>query len=96
MYAIIQSGGKQYKVEVGTKVKVEKLEVAEGAEIHLDSLLLVKDGVTQEKKGRVTAKVLEHVKGPKLDIFKYKPKKNYRRRMGHRQPYTKIVVTSIS
>ena len=85
MYAIITSGGKQYRVEKGTKIRVEKLEEREGAEIHLNTVAVFKDGTITAHKTKVRAKVVEHGKGEKIDIFKYKPKKNYRRRMGHRQ-----------
>ena len=86
MYAIIETGGKQYKVEKDTEVEVELLDLAVGAKITFKDLL---HGKT------VTAKVLEHGKGEKLNIFKYKAKKNVRKRMGHRQPYTLIKVEEI-
>ena len=96
MYAIVTTGGKQYRVVVGGKILVEKLEAEVGAQINLDPIMAVKDGKTVESgKVKVRAKVVEHGLGPKLEIFKYKPKKNYRRRMGHRQPYTKIAVTEV-
>ena len=94
MYAVIQTGGKQYRVELGTKVRVEKLEGKEGETVKLDAVLLVKDGTTSTT-GSVSAKILETGLGPKLEIFKYKPKKNYRRRIGHRQPFTLIEITAI-
>jgi len=96
MYAIIASGGKQYRVEVGTKVRVELLEVEAGKSVDLETVLTVREGKTTAGKGKVTAKVVEHGKGEKIDIFKYKPKKNYRRRQGHRQPFTLIEVTGIA
>ena len=95
MYAIVQNGGKQYKAEVGAKIIVEKLELDVNAELKLDVVLIVKNGTTNTK-GTVKAKVVEHGLGPKLDIFKYKPKKNYRRRQGHRQPYTLIEITEVA
>jgi large subunit ribosomal protein L21 len=96
MYAVVQTGGKQYKVQQGTQIRVEKLETGEGKEVKLEVVMIVADGKTILGKGSVTAKVLEHGKGDKLEIFKYKPKKNYRRRQGHRQPYTKIEITKIA
>jgi len=86
MYAIIETGGKQYKVEKGDHVHVELLDAKEGTALKFTDLL---------NKAVVTAKVLEHGKGEKLNIFKYKPKKNVRKRMGHRQPYTLIEITDI-
>ena len=97
MYAIIQTGGKQYKVEKGTTLRVELLDAEPNAVVSLDPILLVKeDGTVSNEKITVKAKVIEHGKGEKLDIFKYKPKKNYRRRMGHRQPFTKIEITEVA
>ena len=100
MYAIIQTGGKQYKVAVGDEVLVEKLDAEVGAEVALD-VLLVADGetVTVGKPVvdgvKATARVLEHGKGKKVIVFKYKPKKNIRKKRGHRQPYTKVEITAI-
>ena len=91
MYAIIATGGKQYRVEVGTEVYIEKLEANVGAEVKLPTVAVF--GGKEAKT--VTAKVLEHGKGEKIDIFKYKPKKNERKRQGHRQPYTKVKILSI-
>ena len=95
MYAIIFTGGKQYRVEVGMEVTVEKLDAKVGTDIKVPCLAVFGGKDIDTKKATVTAKVLEHGKGEKLDIFKYKPKKNERKRMGHRQPYTKIKVTAI-
>jgi large subunit ribosomal protein L21 len=102
MYAIIETGGKQYMVREGDVLKVEKLNYPEGEVIALDKVLAVsfEDGNVEFGKPylenvKVTAKVLEHGKGPKIRVFKYKPKKNYRRRQGHRQPYTKIQIEKI-
>ncbi len=100
MYAIIATGGKQYKVEVGTEVMVEKLDAEIGTNVDFDVLLMadgdsvqigrpVLEGVTAK------AEVLEHGKGKKVIVFKYKPKKDYRKKQGHRQPYTKVKVLSI-
>ena len=95
MYAIIATGGKQYRVEVGTELDVEKLDAVVGAEVKLPVVAAFKDGDIKAAGKTVTAKVLEHGKGEKLDIFKYKPKKNVRKRMGHRQPFTRIKITAI-
>ena len=100
MYAIIVTGGKQYKVEQGDEVLVEKLDTEVGSEVSFD-VLMVADGetVTIGKpyvEGIVAkAEVVEHGKGSKVIVFKYKPKKNYRKKQGHRQPYTKVKVLSI-
>jgi large subunit ribosomal protein L21 len=102
MYAIIATGGKQYKVEEGSQLIIEKLDAREGETVTFDQVLLVnKDGEvvvgTPTISGAtVTAQVKEHGKGKKIIVFKYKPKKNYRRKQGHRQPYTKVVVTAIN
>ncbi len=99
MYAVIQTGGKQYKVEVGDVINVEKLDVKVGAKVNLDCLLTsdgkdVKVG-TPSLGEIVEAKVIEHGKGEKLVIYKYKPKKDYRKKQGHRQPYTQLEILSI-
>ena len=86
MYAIIETGGKQYRVEKDGFVKVELLDVEVGKTVTFTDLL---DGAT------VTAKVIEHGKGIKLNIFKYKPKNNVRKRMGHRQLFTKLQIVDI-
>lgn len=100
MYAIIKTGGKQYCVEAGKKLFVEKLDAEVGAEVVFDQVLLVAGdevrlGAPTVEGAKVTAKVLEQGKGAKIRIFKYKAKSNYRRRQGHRQPYTKVEVTAI-
>ena len=98
MYAIIKTGGKQYRAEVGTRLRVEKLEAKEGEQVKLEVIMVVKDSVTTtgNKSNSVSARVIEHGKGEKIDIFKYKPKKNYRRRQGHRQPFTLIEITEVA
>ncbi len=101
MYAIIETGGKQYRVQQGDVIFVEKLDLSPNATVDFDVLLLGKeDGVTVGKPlvsgAKVKAKVLGQVKGEKIIIFKYKSKKNYRRKQGHRQPYTKLEITGIS
>lgn len=101
MYAIIQTGGKQYKVAEGDVISVEKLEAAEGEAVEFDQVLtVVKDGEVVVGKpvvegAKVTAKVEAHGKGKKILVFKYKAKSNYRRRQGHRQPFTKVVIEKI-
>ena len=99
MYAIVKTGGKQYMVEQGNKILVEKLNVAEGDTVSLEVVALsdnedVKTG-DAAASAKVTAKVLSHGKGKKLIVFKYKPKKDYRKKKGHRQPYTQLEIASI-
>jgi large subunit ribosomal protein L21 len=100
MYAIIKTGGKQYCVEEGKKITVEKLDAKVGDEVSFDEVLFVsgdeaKVGQPTVAGAKVTAKVLEQGKGDKIRIFKYKAKSNYRRRQGHRQPYTMVEVVKI-
>lgn len=101
MYAIIESCGKQYKVTEGDVVFFEKLDVEEGKKVTFDNIILVSNGEKIEignpyvKGYKVEGKVVAHGKGKKIIVFKYKPKKNYRRKQGHRQPYTKVEITSI-
>lgn len=97
MYAIIKTGGKQYVVEEGKVISIEKLDVEEGAEVTFDEVLLVsgddvKIGQPNVAGAKVTGKVLEQGKERKIRIFKYKAKSNYRRRQGHRQPFTKVKI----
>jgi large subunit ribosomal protein L21 len=99
MYAIIKTGGKQYRVQEGEWLLVERLPVDDGATLTLDPLLYV-DGdnvVDGDDLAKVTveAKVLAHERGPKLRIVKFKPKRGYRRRNGHRQDLTRIQITSL-
>jgi large subunit ribosomal protein L21 len=100
MYAIVKTGGKQYRVEQGSSLLVERLPVDEGAKVSLEPLLFV-DGknVVDERDGlskiKVEAKVLAHERGPKLRIVKFKPKRGYKRRTGHRQELTRIEVTAL-
>ena len=101
MYAIIQTGGQQYRVQQGDVIFVDKLDLAQDATVDFDVLLLGReDGVTVGKPlvpgAKVNAKVLGQVKGEKIIVFKYKSKKNYRRKQGHRQPYTKLEITGIT
>jgi len=95
MYAIITTGGKQYRVKVGTELDVEKLDATVGAEVKLEAVAVFDGKEVQTTAKSITAKVLEHGKADKIDIFTYKPKKNIRKRQGHRQPFTKIKITSI-
>ena len=101
MYAIVETGGKQVKVEVGQPVFVEKLDVAEGETYTFDKVLLVsgdetKVGAPYVKGATVTAKVEKHGRGEKIVIFKYRPKKHSASKKGHRQAYTKLVVEAIN
>ena len=99
MYAIVKTGGKQYMVEQGNKISVEKLNVAEGDTVSLEVVALSENGAMKTgaaaASAKVTAKVLSHGKGKKLIVFKYKPKKDYRKKKGHRQPYTQLEIESI-
>jgi len=101
MYAIIETGGKQYRVTEGDVLSIEKIEVAEGQSVDFDRVLtVVKDGEVIIGKpliadAKVTAEVVSHGKGKKILVFKYKAKSNYRRRQGHRQPFTKIRIEKI-
>ena len=101
MYAIIESCGKQYKVLEGDVVFFEKLDVEEGKKVTFDKVVLVSKeekvqiGNPYVKNAKVEGKVVSHGKGKKIIVFKMKPKKNYRRKQGHRQPYTKVEITSI-
>ncbi len=102
MLAVIKTGGKQYLVQPGDKIKVEKLDEKEGKEITFDEVLLSMKDKTPEigapfvKGAKVTAKVLGDGKRDKLIIFKYKSKKRYKRKIGHRQQFTEVEITSIN
>jgi large subunit ribosomal protein L21 len=101
MYAIIETGGKQYCVREGDTLCVEKLAAEAGEEVVFDRVLLigaeggVKVGQPVVPGVRVVARVLNQGRGKKIIVFKYKPKKNYRRKQGHRQPYTRVLVEKI-
>ena len=101
MYAIIETGGKQLKVEVGSVIYVEKLDAEEKSDVEFDKVVLVADKTTKVgtpyiKGAKVTATVEKQGKGKKIMIFKYKPKSgSTHRRQGHRQPYTKLTIKSI-
>jgi large subunit ribosomal protein L21 len=100
MYAIVKTGGKQYRVERGQRLLVERLAVDEGNDVALEPILFRSDEVVLDAAGladvTVTAKVLAHVRGEKLRVFKFKPKRGYKRRTGHRQDLTQIEVTDIA
>lgn len=100
MYAIVKTGGKQYRVERGQTLLVERLPEAEGASVALQPILYRSEEAVFDKAGlekvKVTAKVLAHERGEKLRVFKFKPKRGYKRRTGHRQELTRIEVTEIS
>ncbi len=101
MYAIIETGGKQVKVEAGQEIYVEKLNVNEGDSYTFDKVLMIGGsktsvGAPYVSGASVTAKVAKQGRGQKIIVFKYKPKKKYRRKQGHRQAYTKLVIESIA
>lgn len=101
MYAVIETGGKQYTVKVGDKVRVEKLNAEIGDEVTFDKVLLssnegdIKVGKPYVDGARVEGKVLDQGKNKKVIVFKYKSKKNERKKKGHRQPFTLVEVTGI-
>jgi large subunit ribosomal protein L21 len=102
MYAVVRTGGKQYRVSAGEKLRIEKLAAAVGSELVLDEVLLVGEGEALKvgtpvvKGASVKAKVLSHGLGDKVIIFKMRRRKNSRRTRGHRQAYTEIEVTGIA
>ena len=102
MHAIIETGGKQYKVAEGDTLFIEKLEAEAGQAITFDKVLAILDGdkatfgAPVVEGASVAATVVKNGKGKKVRIFKYKPKKGYRRKQGHRQPYTKVTIGKIS
>ena len=102
MYAIIETGGKQYKVSEGDVVYIEKLELEDGAEVKFDKVLLVgtddsiQIGSPAVDGAIVSGKVLKNGKAKKVVVFKYKPKKGYRKKQGHRQAYTKVQIEKIT
>ncbi len=99
MYAIIATGGKQYRVSEGDTIYIEKLDNQEGEVVSFPVLMLSGDEIQVGKPyiegAEVTGKVVRHGKGEKIIIFKYKSKKNYRRKAGHRQPFTQVEITGI-
>ena len=102
MYAIIETGGKQYKVEAGDVIYVEKMEAAAGEAVKFDQVLAVIDGETANfgapyiEGASVSANVVKNGKSAKIRVYKMKPKKGYRRTQGHRQPYTKVQIETIN
>lgn len=102
MYAIIKTGGKQYKVSEGDVIKVEKLNANVDELVEINDVLAISNGADLTVGNPVVAgakvqlKVIEHDKAKKIIVFKYKAKKNYRRKNGHRQPFTRVVVEKIS
>ncbi len=98
-YAVIESGGKQYKVEKGTSLLVDRLSAKEGEVVALRAVLFRDKEVVAEpkelEKVKIEATVAEHLRGPKIKVFKYKPKKGYRRRAGHRSELTRLEVTEL-
>lgn len=101
MYAVVESGGRQYKAIKGQAIQVERLPYEAGAQIELDRVLLIADGQEVQvgqpvvKGAKVKATVLGETKGPKIRIFKMHPRKRYRRRQGHRQAYTQLRIDEI-
>jgi large subunit ribosomal protein L21 len=99
MYAVVETGGKQYKVEEGTYLLVDRLDVREGDKVALRAVMFRDTDVVaapkELEKVKVEAKVAEHLRGPKIKVFKYKAKKGYRRKAGHRSELTKLEVTSL-
>ena len=102
MYAVIVTGGKQYRVSQGDKLRVEKLDVAEGDSVDLDQVLMVVDGDDVKigtpvlDSGKVTAEVKAHGRGDKVEIIKFRRRKHHMKRQGHRQAYTELEITGIS
>ena len=101
MYAVIETGGKQYKVEQGDVVFIEKLNVEAGDAVTFDKVLVVggddlKVGAPYVEGATVTANVVKNGKDKKIIVYKYKPKKGYHKKQGHRQPYTKVEITAIN
>jgi len=100
-YAIVESGGKQYRAVEGSTIEVDRLDMEVGQQLDLNSVLLLVDGdevsvgAPVVQKAHVSTTVVEHIKGPKLVIFRYRPKKRYRVKTGHRQQYTRLQVNSI-
>ncbi len=101
MYAVVSTGGKQYKVAEGDLCRVEKLDAEEGAKVNLDKVLMIADGDNITigspfvKGGKVTATVKAHGRGEKIEIMKFRRRKHHQKRTGHRQYYTELEITGI-
>ena len=103
MYAVIETGGKQYQVNIGDEIYIEKLEVSADETVTFDKVLVLGEGEGKISVGNpyvsgatVTGKVLKNGKAKKITVFTYKPKKGEKRKMGHRQPYTKVKIDAIN
>lgn len=102
MYAVVETGGKQYRVQEGDSIFVEKIEGNQGDSVKLDKVLLIsnegelKVGKPQVEGASIEGEILEQGKAKKIIVFKYKAKKDYRKKQGHRQPYTKILINKIN
>lgn len=102
MYAVIKTGGKQYRVQIGDSIYVEKLDLEDGAAVSFDTVLFsdeqsdVRVGTPVLADVKVEGKVIRQAKGKKVVVYKFKSKKNYRRKQGHRQPYTQVEITAIN
>ncbi len=102
MYAVIKSGGKQYKVQEGDTIRVEKIDAEEGGDINLEQVLMVADGdnvsvgAPMVQGASVAAKVASHGRGAKIKVIKFKRRKHHRKQMGHRQAYTELEITGIN
>jgi large subunit ribosomal protein L21 len=99
MFAIVKVGGKQYRVEEGQELVVDRLNADEGSTVEWPSLLVADGGdvsLAQEKAGKVTARVVEHFRGPKITILKFKPKRGYRKKTGFRSGLTRLEVQKIA
>jgi len=101
MYAIIETGGKQYKVQAGDVIYIEKLDEQAGDQVVFNNVIAIGSAESLQAGepfvtgASVTGKVDKHGRGQKIIVFKYKPKKSYRRKQGHRQPYTKVIIENI-
>jgi large subunit ribosomal protein L21 len=102
MYAVFATGGKQYRATTGDILKIEKLDAEKGAKVELDQVLMVGEGEDIKvgspylKGGKVTATIVEHGRGEKIKILKFKRRKHHMKRMGHRQDFTRIEITGIA
>jgi len=102
MYAVFATGGKQYRAATGDRLKIEKLDAEKGATVELDQVLMVGEGADVKvgtpylEGGKVTATVVEHGRGEKIRIIKFKRRKHHMKKMGHRQDYTQIEITGIA